>query len=114
MDLPDIIKKELKKLKLFSLLFVQWKAKARTKLTARKNYNLKRNNFEIRRSPQQRPRPRPRVGIGVKSIENRRRRNKDIKIKKLLAQTKSIPVKHRGQVVRRMTVRCKSISPAQL
>ena len=86
---------------------------ARTKLTARKSYNLRRNNFQIGRPPQQRQKARPSRGIGVKNIENRRRKNKDIKIKELLAQAKNIQVKQRRQVVRRMTVKRKSISPAE-
>ena len=77
---------------------------ARTKLTARRNYNLKRNNFQ-RQQPQTRARPRPNRNIGVKNIENSRQRNKDIKIKRLLAQSKNIvEVKHRGRTMRRMTV----------
>ena len=55
---------------------------------------------------------RPTGGVGVKNIENMRRRNKDIKIKRLLVQTKNIQVKHRCRLVRRMTVRRRAIFPA--
>ena len=82
----------------------------RTNIMARKKYNLRRYNFQRRRPSQQRPRPRP---ISVKYDEHCRHRNKEIKIKKLLAQPKKIQVKHRGQVVRGMTVRHKSIFPAK-
>ena len=50
--------------------------------------------------------------VSVKNIEKIIRRNKEIKIKKLLAQPKNIEVKHRGRVVRKMTVRCRAIFPA--
>ena len=47
--------------------------------------------------------------------ENRRRINpKNIKIKVLLPQPKNVEVKNRGQVVRRMTVRRRSIFPAMV
>ena len=48
---------------------------------------------------------RPAGGVEVKSIENNRRRNKDIKIKKLLPQTKNTEIKQRGRVGKRITVR---------
>lgn len=49
----------------------------------------------------------------AKEIANRRRTNaKNIKIKVLLPQSKRVEVKQRGQVVRRMTVRRRSIFPA--
>ena len=48
---------------------------------------------------------RPTGGNGVKNIENIKHRNKDIKIKKLSPLSKNIELKHRGRVVRRMTVR---------
>ena len=54
---------------------------------------------------------RPAAGIGVKSIENIRCRNKDVKIKKLLARPKNIEVKRRGRLVRKMTVRRRAIFP---
>lgn len=50
--------------------------------------------------------------VSVKNIEKIIRRNKEIKIKKLLAQPKNIEVKHRGRVVRKMAVRCRAIFPA--
>ena len=36
-----------------------------------------------------------------------------IKLKKILGEFKNVQVKHRGTVVRKMTVRCKSIFPAE-
>ena len=45
-------------------------------------------------------------------MENIRCRNKDVKIKKLLAQPKNTKVKHKGIVVRKMTVRYCAIFPA--
>ena len=51
--------------------------------------------------------------IRVKNIENWRIRNKYIKIRKIINQFKNTQVKHKGRVVRRMTVRCKSIYPAK-
>ena len=48
-------------------------------------------------------------GVGVKKIENIRRRNKNIKTKKLLPQTKNTEVEHRGRLVKRMTVRRRAI-----
>ena len=45
------------------------------------------------------------VGIEIKILKS--------KNYKLLAQTKNIQAKHSGQVVRRVTVRCKSIFPAK-
>lgn len=53
----------------------------------------------------------PSAGIEVKNIENFRRRNKNIKIKKL-PQSKNIEVKHRCRVVRRTTVTQHAIFPA--
>ena len=54
----------------------------------------------------------PSASIEVKNIENFRRRNKNIKIKKLLPQSKNIEVKHRCRVVRRTTVTQHAIFPA--
>lgn len=49
----------------------------------------------------------------AKEIANRRRTNsRNIKIKVLLPQSKNVDVKQRGVVVRRMTVRRRSIYPA--
>lgn len=53
---------------------------------------------------------RPAWGIAIKIIENNRSRNKDIKIKKLLLQSKNIEVKHRGR--RKMNVRRRAFFPA--
>ena len=91
LDLPDIIKKALKTLK-----------GAFTFVCAVKSHGHNEN-----------PRSRSRRGIDVENVENLRRRNKDINIKKPLAQTKNIQVKHKGQVVRRITIRRKSIFPAK-
>ena len=48
----------------------------------------------------------------AKEIRRGRVNAKNIKIKVLLPQIKDVEVKQRGQVVRRMTVRRKSIFPA--
>ena len=56
-------------------------------------------------------RPVPSGGVGVKKMPTRR--NKSIKIKKLLAQPKQVSVKKNGQVVRRMTVRRKAYFPGR-
>ena len=54
-------------------------------------------------------RPRPSGGIGVKNMERYRKRNKDIKIKKVLPQPRIINVNIKnGVVVRKMTVRRKT------
>ena len=51
----------------------------------------------------------------AKEIANRRRTAaKNVKIKMLLPQSKDVGVKQRGVVVRRMTVRRKSIFPANV
>ena len=56
-------------------------------------------------------RPVPSGGVGVKRMPSKR--NKSIKIKKLLAQPKQVSVKKNGQVVRRMTVRRKAYFPGR-
>ena len=56
-------------------------------------------------------RPRPSGGIGVKNMERFRKRNRDIKIKKVLSQSKVVQVKKNGLVVRTMTVRRKTYFP---
>lgn len=53
----------------------------------------------------------PSASIEVKNIENFRRRNKNIKITKLLPQSKNIEVKHRCRFVRRTTARQHAIFP---
>ena len=58
-------------------------------------------------------RPRPSGGIGVKNMERYRKRNRDIKIKKLLPQPRIINVKKNGVVVRKMTVRRKTYFPGR-
>ena len=56
-------------------------------------------------------RPVPTGGVGVKKMPTKR--NKSIKIKKLLAQPKQASVKKNGQVVSRMTVRRKAYFPGR-
>ena len=56
-------------------------------------------------------RPRSAGGIGVKNMQAFRRRNRDIKIKKLLTQPKTINVKKNGVVVRKMVVRGRALFP---
>ena len=72
---------------------------ARTRFTPRRRpANI---NFDLRRV------------AAAKEMNRRRRVNaKDVKIKVLLPQGKDIEVKKRGQVIRRMRVRRKSIFPA--
>ena len=50
-------------------------------------------------------------GIGVKNIENRRVRNRNFQIKRMMAQPKNIEVKQNGRVVCRMVVRRSTIYP---
>ena len=72
---------------------------ARTRFTPRRRpANM---NFDLRRV--------------AAAKEIRRRVNaKNIKIKVLLPQSKNVEVKKRGQVIRRMRVRRKSIFPAEV
>ena len=71
---------------------------ARTRFTPRRRpANM---NFDLRRV------------AAAKEIRRARINAKNIKIKVLLPQRKDVEVKQRGQVVRRMTVRRKSIFPA--
>ena len=75
---------------------------ARTKVTARANCNRRKGQFQ--RANQRRPRS------GVKNIEGRIR-NRDIKIKQLIPQSRNLDAKKNGQVVRRLVVRRKIIYP---
>ena len=71
-----------------------------------------RTRFTPRRRPQNLNFDQRRTA-SAKEIANRRRANsKNIKIKVLVPQSKQVEVKQRGQVVRRMTVRRRSIFPA--
>ena len=71
---------------------------ARTRFTPRRRpANI---NFDLRRV------------AAAKEIRRGRVNAKNIKIKVLLPQSKNIEIKKRGQVVRRMRVRRKSIFPA--
>ena len=70
---------------------------ARTKLITRANYNRRRANCQRRG-----------VRSGIKNTEGRIR-NRDIKIKQIIPQSRNIEVEKNGQVVRRMTVRKKTI-----
>ena len=71
---------------------------ARTRFTPRRRpANM---NFDLRRV------------AAAKEIRRGRINAKNIKIKVLLPQRKEVEVKQRGQVVRRMTVRRRSIFPA--
>lgn len=60
--------------------------------------------------PAVRARPRPASGIGVKRPQGPRR-DKKWKIKCKIPNIRNIDVKHRGQVVRKMTVRRRAIYP---
>ena len=71
---------------------------ARTRFTPRRRpANM---NFDLRRV------------AAAKELRRGRVNAKNIKIKVLLPQRKDVEVKQRGQVVRRMTVRRRSIFPA--
>ena len=82
---------------------------ARTRFTPRRRpANM---NFDLRRVAAANENYR-RVAA-AKEMNRRRRVNaKDVKIKVLLQQGKNVEVKKRGQVIRRMRVRRKSIFPA--
>ena len=72
-----------------------------------------RTRFTPRRIPPRNMNFDERRTAAAKEIPNRRRTNsKNIKIKVLLPQSKNVDVKQRGVVVRRMTVRRRSIYPA--
>ena len=72
---------------------------ARSELIARANYNRRRANYQQRR-----------VRSGIKYFEGRIR-NRDIKMGKIIPQSQNIEVKKNVQIVRRMTVRRKTILP---
>ena len=82
---------------------------ARTRFTPRRRpANM---NFDLRRLAAANENYR-RVAA-AKEMNRRRRVNaKDVKIKVLLPQGKNVEVKRRGEVIRRMRVRRKSIFPA--
>ena len=69
-----------------------------------------RTRFTPRRRPQNLNFDERRTAA-AKEIANRRTVAKNFKIKVLLPQNKQVDVKQRGVVVRRMTVRRKSIFP---
>ena len=70
---------------------------ARTRFTPRRRpANM---NFDLRR-------------VAAAKENNRRINAKNVKIKVLLPQSKNVEVKRRGEVIRRMTVRRRSIFPA--
>ena len=75
------------------------KPMARTELIARANYNRRRANYQ-----------QLRVRSGIKNVEGRFR-NRDTKMEKIILQSQNIEVKINVQVVRRMTVRRKTIFP---
>ena len=75
---------------------------------------MARTRFEPRRRPQNMNIDQRRTAA-AKEIANRRRTAaKNIKIKMLLPQSKDVDNKQRGVVVRRMSVRRKSIFPANV
>ena len=82
---------------------------ARTRFTPRRRpANM---NFDLRRVAAANENYR-RVAA-AKEMNRRRRVNaKDVKIKVLLPQGKNVEVKRRGEVIRRMRVRRKSVFPA--
>ena len=66
----------------------------RTKMTSRNYYRSQRNNFEI---------------LTIFAASEEVRRNKKVKIKKLIPQVNNIEVKNNSGVLRRMAVRRKAI-----
>ena len=60
---------------------------ARTKLTARANYNRRRGNYQQRR-----------VRLGVKNIEGRIR-NRDMKITQIIPQSQNTEVEKMGKLL---------------
>ena len=82
---------------------------ARTRFTPRRRpANM---NFDLRRVAAANENYR-RVAAAKEMSRRRRVNAKDVKIKVLLPQGKNVEVKKRGQVIRRMRVRRKSIFPA--
>ena len=51
------------------------------------------------------------LGMGVKNIEERRVRNRQFIIKRMMEQPRNIEVEQNGRVIRRMVVRRKTIYP---
>ena len=76
---------------------------ARTKLVARIVVDQCRCQIQAR--------SRPSGGPGVKRPGRHAWREKTFKIKKFINNPKNVDVKHRGQVVRKMTVRRRAIYP---
>ena len=56
-------------------------------------------------------RPRPSEGTGIKRPGRPARRDKTFKVKKYINNPKNADIKHRGQVLRKMTVQRKAIYP---
>ena len=56
---------------------------------------------------------RPTDSVGVKRIQGPRR-DKRCKIKQKIQNSKNVDVKHRGQIVRRMTVHRRAVYPATI
>ena len=57
-------------------------------------------------------RPKPSGGVGVKKIEGQKKQ-KNLKIKRLLPQSRVVTVKKNGVAVRKMTVRRRSYFPGR-
>ena len=99
-SLKNHLKQELSWVHLIQLKTIfkeNQKPMARSELIARANYNRRRANYQQRR-----------VRSGIKYVEGRIR-NIDIKIGKIIPQSQNIEVKKNVQIVRRMTVRRKTI-----
>ena len=58
-------------------------------------------------------RPKPSGGIGVKKMEGVRKKNKNLKMKRLLPQSRVVTVKKNGVALRKMTVRRRSYFPGR-
>ena len=70
-------------------------------------HNQKMPNIQVR--PRRSARP---AGRGEKNNDRIRIKNRRYKIKRHLAQPKTVDVKHNGRVVRRMVVRRQTIYPS--
>ena len=51
------------------------------------------------------------LGMGVKNIENRRVRNRQFKIKRIMEQPRNIDIKQNSRVICRVAVRRQTIYP---
>ena len=84
----------------------------KTKLVSRRIYNNRKAQFRAAQAPAT-VKNSP-TNIENKNILNWRVRNRQFKIKELIPQLKNVQVNQRGNVVRKMFVRRKTIYPGKL